>query len=277
MKVRAVGLLAAVLLFAGCATSTGSAPTTSTSSSGGVSSLTALRDAAVAAGYNCPAWQQDDESTGECSGVDKFLWFSTRAERDAAYEKMSGWVTKGLAEAVLFGSTWAINGDPHALKPLAAALNGELLVDSDYQATEPDVGVTCEGRGILSRASVRLDDDSLTATFVFASKPPLDSESFGVYIMAANYEKGTGSYQAGVLWVDGTTQGPFIGDLSGNAKQENYPATDVIVDGKRITVKFDSTPFKKLGEGWQWRAAIGADGKDSDSCPGDVDDFLIYP
>lgn len=274
---RALAVVA-LLVLSGCAATPAPNPADAvTPSATSTAGLTSLRDAAVAAGYKCPDWQEDNATSASCSGLDRFIWFTSKSERDDSYSQMSGWLKNGMAEAVLFGPTWAINGQADKLQPIADALEGELLLSDKPASASPEVGRSCKGTGRLVRSSVEFGGDELVAKFELDSKPPIDTaESFGVFIFAANYEAGHGSYQAGVMWVDGRTQGPFIADLSGSVKQQNYPATDVETHGKVITVHFDAAPFKALGEGWQWRAAISANTRDLDGCPGGVTDFLVY-
>lgn len=272
-------VLIAAVLPAGCTTSTSPAPASSPSAGW---SLTDLRDAATSAGYGCPNWSEEDLNRGSCSGQDLFMVFTDEPERRDAYAQLSGYVENGLIEAVLFGPMWAINGDPARLSSIATALGGELLESPESAPeSEPEVGDVCESArgttdfGDLLRASVDLANGRMHATFEFAQEPDLATE-FGVYIMAVNYERGTGSYQAGVKWIDGVTQGPFIFDMSAS-KQTNYPPSDVEVNGSTVEVSFDGAPFERLGDGWQWRVTVSGPDGDADACPGGVEDFLIYP
>lgn len=280
--------LVLALLLVSCAPSTVSTQAQShvsaapSPSSPGIMSLTSLRDAAIAAGYSCPNWHQENDTSGNCSGLDVFMFFTDQADRSESYTTLSKHVKNGIADAVLFGPMWAINGNPAELQSVQPKLGGELLLNPTAKPRpKPKRGSSCTSpRGNskladLIKASVKLDGAHLTARFEFAARPPVDVvESFGVFISAANYAAGTGSYQLGVTWLNGT-RGPFIMDM-GTAMQENYPASDVTIDGKVVSVRFDATPFRQMGDGWQWRAAVAADGADVDSCPGGVGDFLVY-
>lgn len=258
-----------------------SAPTAATAASS-INSLTAFRDAAVTAGYNCPDWQQDDESVGSCSGQDRLMYFASETERIEGHEQLAGYVKNGLADAVLVGENWAINGEPASLTALSKAMSGELMISAKYRVPKPPVSASsCKpssksaNGAQLRLVSLKLASNRLVARFDFASKPALVSESFGLYLLATDSTAGHG-HKFGAVWVDGKTRGPFIFD-DRTARQVNYAASDILVDGNRITISFDSAAIGDMGSGWLWRAVVTVDGEDASACPGGASDFLAFP
>ena len=113
----------------------------------------------------------------------------------------------------------------------------------------------------------------LTATFEFV-KAPDTSEFFGVVIEANNFSATSHSYMAGVEWIDGEHDGPWIYDNK-TGKQRDGPTGDVSIDGKTVTVHCDGTLFEDLGDGWQWRSTVESPGDDV-VCP-ESGEYLVFP
>jgi len=93
----------------------------------------ALKDAAVQAGYDCPAWVQDDvipfaAESGSCTdesaiNPDVFMTFASQADMD---ETMTVFESKiRVSGALLTGDLWAINSDDvAAIAQIAPKLGG---------------------------------------------------------------------------------------------------------------------------------------------------------
>lgn len=82
-------------------------------------SIVALKDAAVAAGFPCPNWVQDNvvthaDASGHCSGGDVFVWYATDArfvkghEQMVANQRMIEEVLHRPADPLLVGPNWMI-------------------------------------------------------------------------------------------------------------------------------------------------------------------------
>ena len=203
--------------------------------------------------------------------------FSTDADRAESHDRLRTHVNMGDADAALLGPTWAINGTRDALTRIEPKLGGELVISTAKPDPEPLIGDTCElepnNESGLLRSSVRLDDGVLTATFEFV-KAPDTSEFFGVVIEANNFSATSHSYMAGVEWIDGEHDGPWIYDNK-TGKQRDDPTGDVSIDGKTVTVHFDGTLFEDLGDGWQWRSTVESPGDDV-VCP-ESGEYLVFP
>jgi hypothetical protein len=131
---RIVVPLVAALVLAGCggggdsagevgpqpaaSTSTQPAPPTQPAGPVSYSTVVELRDAAVAAGYVCPSWKQDNQvqfaaESGSCSDADVFATYASEAQRAEALA-----TAKELGELMreqklapdprLFGPNWSI-------------------------------------------------------------------------------------------------------------------------------------------------------------------------
>lgn len=96
------------------------------------SSVEDLVDAAVAAGYACPAWTQTDQvksalESGACSQDDVFSIYADSEATQAAVDKIvsvsAGYVEVGL----LAGPNWIVNTAQPALGQLASRLGGNLV------------------------------------------------------------------------------------------------------------------------------------------------------
>lgn len=96
---------------------------------GRAASVVAVKDAAVAAGYACPGWVQDDvvthaDESGHCSSGDVFVWYATERRFMKGHEQMLAnkvMIEKTLhtpANPLLVGPNWMITskGAP-ALQP----------------------------------------------------------------------------------------------------------------------------------------------------------------
>lgn len=79
-----------------------------------------LKDAAVAKGYVCKRWKQDDKVTlaaesGHCSGADVFATYVSEADLQKQLETFRSFAElfeeEGVEkDPVLFGLNWSING-----------------------------------------------------------------------------------------------------------------------------------------------------------------------
>ena len=115
MRILGSVVAAATLVLAGCDGGTEPAEPTAASSPtplGDVGTVLELKDAAVAAGYECPSWTQDDRvaaaaQSGTCSDADVFtVWTNEEAK-----QAMIG-LLKSLGDAsLLVGPNWVINGE----------------------------------------------------------------------------------------------------------------------------------------------------------------------
>lgn len=132
--------LLAGLLLAGCSSAAPAAPvaastpssTPSPSKTGPVTygSVTDLRDAAVAAGYDCPSWEQANHVTlaaesGTCSSADVFMTFTGEGDRD----ELVGLLKQNLGDVgmhLLVGPNWVINTED-GLDALQEALGGTIV------------------------------------------------------------------------------------------------------------------------------------------------------
>lgn len=81
--------------------------------------VTDLRDAAIAAGYACDSWVEDDKVTnaaesGNCSDNDVFCVYASESSRDAQISQTRAnnetLISAGIDPSiVLFGPNWSIN------------------------------------------------------------------------------------------------------------------------------------------------------------------------
>ena len=90
-----------------------------------------LRDAAKAAGFDCPAWQQHNRVTmavesGSCSGSDVLSIY--QGPEDAAYAAMSI-TTFVQPRHLLVGENWIINASADRLRELQPKLGGNLWLE----------------------------------------------------------------------------------------------------------------------------------------------------
>lgn len=93
--------------------------------------LTQLRDAAVAAGLECPSWEtmtrQDGSLRGDCSSTALFVLFSDKGQRDDAVEALreANDFEAAYSYPVLVGENWLVNS---SLAPdLQDAMGGEVV------------------------------------------------------------------------------------------------------------------------------------------------------
>lgn len=135
----AVGVTTGAVLLAGCGGNEPAEPSSPTTL-GSVSTVAELKDAAIAAGYACPAWTQDNVVTlaaesGRCSDSDVFTTYlseSTREEVVQNHKEMAKDTREMFAddedvdpaltdeEVLLVGPNWIINSSE------ASDLQGEL-------------------------------------------------------------------------------------------------------------------------------------------------------
>jgi hypothetical protein len=135
------------LLLAGCSSSPEAAsaevqPTTAPASTtmaspsptlvdlGEVGTVSDLRDAAVAAGYACPSWEQDNvvaaaAESGHCSDGDVFSVYTSESARDEVVSFMKGMATKEIPLSLLVGPNWIINSEDASA--LESALGGVVV------------------------------------------------------------------------------------------------------------------------------------------------------
>jgi hypothetical protein len=144
---RMIATITAALLLAGCGANKAaeSAPPASPSTvtvtptptgppvAQRYATVEALKNAAVGAGYACPAWVQDNvipsaAESGTCSdesvvNPDVFMTFASQADLDEILPVFKSKV--GVSGANLIGPNWIINADDAAaVTRLAAALGG---------------------------------------------------------------------------------------------------------------------------------------------------------
>lgn len=132
-------MAAGVVLLAGCGGDEPAEPSSPTTL-GSVGTVAELKDAAIAAGYACPSWTQDNVVTlaaesGRCSDSDVFTTYlseSTREEAVQNHKEMAKDTREMLAddenvdpsltdeEVLLVGPNWIINSSE------AADLQGDL-------------------------------------------------------------------------------------------------------------------------------------------------------
>jgi hypothetical protein len=146
--VRAIAIIVAVGLLAGCGSKTAesappAAPSTVTvtptptgpPTAQRYATVEALKDAAVGAGYYCATWVEDDvipfaAESGTCSDAstvnpDVFATFAKQADMDETLPVFESKV--GVGGALLVGPNWIINADDvPSVTRLAAKLGGTL-------------------------------------------------------------------------------------------------------------------------------------------------------
>lgn len=116
---------AAVIMLVGCSPAPTATPTPTPRATYG--EVVELRDAAVAAGYPCPSWKQDNKVTlaagsGSCSSADVFSVYLTQ---DAVQQLVTK--AKGLPgnRTWLVGQNWVINAPDSAIAKLQPILGGQ--------------------------------------------------------------------------------------------------------------------------------------------------------
>ncbi len=113
------------IMLAGCSAAPAATPTPTPKATYG--EVVELRDAAVAAGYPCPSWNQDNRVTlaagsGSCSSADVFSVYLTQ---DAVQQLVTK--AKGLPgnRTWLVGQNWVINAPDEAIAKLQPVLGGQ--------------------------------------------------------------------------------------------------------------------------------------------------------
>lgn len=122
-----VVMVVAVLALAGCGSGGTAKPVSSSATSvasavpqARYGSVSELHDAAVAAGYLCPSWTQDNvvvlaAESGHCSDADVFTTYASAGQLDQAVTQVKA-NNQTLASATvtvdptLVGENWMING-----------------------------------------------------------------------------------------------------------------------------------------------------------------------
>lgn len=142
------------LSLAGCSVgapaSTNATPTPTPSKDQSYASVTALRDAAVAAGYTCPSWEPyaaDDgprhaKEAGQCSDEDVFSIYASDSDLQDQLE-LSSQAGSDADLRLLVGPTWIINVAYSAhLELLQTKMGGEPW--QPQPTTDPDPGSEVE-------------------------------------------------------------------------------------------------------------------------------------
>lgn len=114
---KSLAAVAAVLLLAACG-----APEARR-----YQSVTELRDAAVAAGYDCPDWRETNvvaaaAGSGTCSSSDVFSVYLTEQDVSTAAGRL-----KTLGVSALAGPNWIINTRPEHLQGLQEKMGGMIV------------------------------------------------------------------------------------------------------------------------------------------------------
>lgn len=127
--VLATGIVTTALTLAACGSDTPQAEPSSTEVLvQEYSSVTELKDAAVAAGYECPSWTQSNHVTaaaqsGSCSDEDVF---STYLSETAVQDNVEDLKSFGEIH-LLVGPNWIINVEQPSLDMLAEGLGGTVV------------------------------------------------------------------------------------------------------------------------------------------------------
>ncbi|EKA62261.1 hypothetical protein B277_03008 [Janibacter hoylei PVAS-1] len=137
---------AGVAVLAGCGGDGGSTDAVAASTElGSVGTVSELKDAAIAAGYACPSWVQDNvvklaAESGRCSDSDVFTTYLSESSRDESVQihKAMAKETREMfaddedadpaltdEEVLLVGPNWIINSDDAA--SLQADLGGQVV------------------------------------------------------------------------------------------------------------------------------------------------------
>ena len=137
--IKTYSLLAlAVLALAGCSGEPAPASTpTSPPVAQSYASVVELKDAAVAAGYDCPNWVQSNRitlaaSSGECSTRDTFAVYLTEQDVSTAVQKHKSFGKSfGTEVSLLVGPNWIINSKPATgLGTLREGMGGMLVAQA---------------------------------------------------------------------------------------------------------------------------------------------------
>lgn len=95
-------------------------------------SVVALRDAVIAAGYPCPAWEQSNRvvaalESGTCSDYDVFSIYGSAEEVQGAVDVLQSVATESVPVSVLTGPNWIVNVDQPVLGQLANRIGGTVV------------------------------------------------------------------------------------------------------------------------------------------------------
>ncbi|WP_432560605.1 hypothetical protein [Granulicoccus sp. GXG6511] len=92
-----------------------------------------LRDAAVAAGYDCPEWAETNvvklaAGSGRCSDQDVFSVYLTQQDVSTSVQNLKA---LGAGVHLLTGPNWIINVRPAHLEPLREKLGGTIVIAAE--------------------------------------------------------------------------------------------------------------------------------------------------
>lgn len=140
----------------------------------------------------------------------------------------------------------------------------------------PEVGTDrCRTKDGAVEVALDLRDDALVATFRFADPDIAMRPTIAVHVNANNFGgDGNGpSIQGMAKALDG---GLDVGIFDFSTSTNRNSAGKATRSRGEIQVEFDSDPFRRLGEGWSWSAAVTDDGQDLYLCPGSYGEYLKY-
>lgn len=124
-------LALAVLALAGCSGEPAPAPTpTGPPHAREYATAADVKDAAVAAGYPCPNWNESNRvklaaSSGECSGADVFSVYLTQQDVSTSVQNLKT-VSQGPVN-LLTGPNWIINAPHSSLLMIQKKMGGTLV------------------------------------------------------------------------------------------------------------------------------------------------------
>lgn len=146
-----VGILLAFSLGGCSGEESPSSPSSPRAASAGYTSVSQLKDDAVAAGYSCTNWEvtnqvESAKESGTCYADDAFgIYASTdalqRQVRDYKAQQQVSADSGTQPAAILVGPNWTISGDQDALSVISAKLHAELVAapaPSTPDVSEPD-------------------------------------------------------------------------------------------------------------------------------------------
>ena len=180
-------------------------------------------------------------------------------------------VAIGMAAVLIGGCGSNSDSEPEATstqssdKPKSASPLSDVCSDKEGDGGPVD----------LVAVTVTLEDALLVTFDLKEALPDSDTALVGI---AVNSKDGEKSKQLAAKWVDGTSPGPHIFDLS-STQQKNLKSSALTINGKQLNVTFPSSAVSDLGTDWTWRAFANAAGTDVDACPGASSSFenRVFP